>query len=61
LKKYPIEENLRKTEIVGLVIGIEIMQRNNYGTAHHASPDGYRERQMNYIGGNFVCEFWQPP
>jgi hypothetical protein len=56
LKKYPVEKDLWKTKIVGLVIGIKVMQRNHYGASQGASPDRNRERQVDYIGSNAICQ-----
>jgi hypothetical protein len=43
LEKYPVKENVRKAKIVGLVIGVEIMQRNNYRTSQSVPPDRCRK------------------
>src|SRR5437762_12935510 len=59
VEKEPVEDNFGKAEVIWLVIRIEIVQRNNYGTPHRAAPDGNRERKVNYVGCNLIGELRQ--
>src|ERR1700679_1325727 len=49
LQDYAVDNHLRKTKVLGNLIGVEIMQGQHSGTRERSGIDGHRVRKVNQI------------